>query len=96
MDNNLSTILRWNQCVCVCVFVYVSPHFFELNQNGHNSANFEARTFRFCMVVDLEEDEEDNDDDNNNNIFFAERSKVKDVKRIEANPCGAASFAKPR
>ena len=97
MDNNLSTILRWNQCVCV--FVYVSPHFFELNQNGHNSANFEARTFRFCMVVDLEEeDEEDNDDedDNNNNIFFAERSKVKDVKRSETNPCGAASFAKPR
>ena len=70
MDNNLSTILQWNQCVCV--FVYVSPHFFELNQNGHNSANFEARTFRFCMVVDLEEhDEEDNEDedDNNNNIF---------------------------
>ena len=52
------------------------------------------------MVVDLEEeDEEDNDDEddnNNNNIFFAERSKVKDVKQSEANPCGAASFAKPR
>ena len=29
-------------------------------------------------------------------FFFAERSKVKDVKRSEANPCGAASFAKLR
>jgi len=25
-------------------------------QNGHNSANFEATTFRFFMVVDLNDD----------------------------------------
>ena len=24
-------------------------------QNGHNSANFEATTFRFCMVIDINE-----------------------------------------
>ena len=35
------------------------PHFFEPNQNGHNSVNFEARTSRFCMVVDVEEEDED-------------------------------------
>ena len=34
------------------------PHFFEPNKNGHNSVNFEARTSRFCMVVDLEEEDE--------------------------------------
>ena len=28
--------------------------------------------------------------------FFAERSEAKDAERSEANPCGAASFAKPR
>ena len=39
----------------VCVF----PHFFEPNQNGHNSINFKAITSRFCMVVDLEEEDED-------------------------------------
>ena len=39
------------------VFVCVSPHFFELNQNGYNLANFEARTSRFCMVVDLEDED---------------------------------------
>ena len=43
----------------VCLSVCVSPHFFELNQTGHNSVNFEARTSRFFMVVDLEEEHED-------------------------------------
>ena len=45
------------------------PHFFEPNQNGHNSVNFDARTSRFCMVVDLEEEDkvvEVNDDKDNN------------------------------
>ena len=55
---------------------------YESNQNGHNSVNFEARTWIFCMVVDLEEkdedkvkednnndDDNDDDEDNNNNIF---------------------------
>ena len=51
---------------------------FEPNQNGHNSVNFEARTPKFSMVVDLEEEDnvkEDNDnniyEDNDHNIFFA-------------------------
>ena len=65
------------------------PHFFEPNQNGHNSVKFEARNSRFCMVVDLEEEDEDN-------IFFAEKNEEKDDERSEANPCGAAGFAKPR
>ena len=56
------------------------PHFFEPNQNGHNSVNFEATASRFCMEEDLEEEDEveevnddDNDDNNNNtskNGFF--------------------------
>ena len=47
----------------------------------------------------MEEDNNYEDDDNNeddNNIFFAERSKAKEAALSEANPCGAASFAKPR
>ena len=28
---------------------------FEKSLNGHNSANFEATTSRFCMVIDLNE-----------------------------------------
>ena len=98
-------------CVCVCVF----PHFFEPNQNGHNSINFKAITSRFCMVVDLEEDDEDRlrrtmmtrmtrttttrmttTMMTTTTIFFVERSEAKDAERSEANPCGAASFAKPR
>ena len=56
--------------------VSVFPHFFELNQTGHNSVNFEATASRFCMEEDLEEDDEveeidddndDNDNDDNNN-----------------------------
>ena len=50
------------------------PHFFEPNQNGHNSVNFEATASRFCMEEDLEEEDEveevddnDNDDDNDDN-----------------------------
>ena len=41
-------------------------------------------------------DEEDNNDNDNFFLFVAERSKAKDAERSEANPCGAASFAKPR
>ena len=74
----------------------VSISLFESNQNGHNSANFEAMTARFCMVVDLEDEDDNNKDDKGVSAlglyrdlgFFAERNK--------ANPCGAASFAKPR
>ena len=35
--------------------------------NGHNLANFEATTFRFCKVIDLNDDDDvdDNDDDDN-------------------------------
>ena len=79
------------------------PHFFEPNQIGHNLVNFEARTSRFSMVVDLEEEEEDRlrrtmttritttsttTKTRPTIFFFAERN--------EANPCGAASFSRPR
>lgn len=65
----------------MCVY----PYFFELNQNGHNSVNLEARTSKFFMVVDLEEEDNDNkdnnDEDDNNekednkdhNIFASKR-----------------------
>ena len=64
--------LLYNGEICVCVCHY--PHFFELNQNGHNSVNFQATASRFCMEEDLEEVDEDmvvevdddKDDDNNN------------------------------
>ena len=62
------------------------------------------------MVVDLEEDDEDRlrrtmmtkttmtrtTTTTMTTIFFAERSEAKDAERSKANPCGAASFAKPR
>ena len=55
--------------------------------------------------VEEDNDQEDNNeeyndtneaDNNANNIFFAERSEAQNAERSKANPCGAASFAKPR
>ena len=60
------------------------------------------------MVVDLEEEDEDRLRRTTTTrttttrttptptTFFAERSKANDAERSEANPYGAASFAKPR
>ena len=47
----------------MCLSVSPSPKF-EPNQNDHNSVNFEARTSRFCMVVDLDEDKVEVDNNN--------------------------------
>ena len=35
----------------------------DKNKNGHNSAYFQTRTFRFCMIVDIYYD-------NDNNIYY--------------------------
>ena len=62
--------LLYNGEICPCL------PFFDLNQIGHNSVNFEATASRFCMEEDLEEEEEveevdveevDDDDDNDDN-----------------------------
>ena len=36
-------------------FLHESVIILEKSLNGHNSANFEATTSRFCMVIDLNE-----------------------------------------
>ena len=65
--------LLYNGEICPCL------PFFDLNQIGHNSVNFEATASRFCMKEDLEKEDEvkevdDNDDDNDDatskNVFF--------------------------
>ena len=69
-----------SQSVSECVCLYLP--FFDLNQIGHNSVNFQATASRFCMEEDVEEedeveevddDDDDNDDDDNTskNVFFA-------------------------
>ena len=41
--------------LCVSESVSESVIILEKSLNGHNSANFEATTSRFCMVIDLNE-----------------------------------------
>ena len=47
-------LLLYNGEISQCVSEFLPK--FEPNRNGHNSANFEAMTSRFCMAVDLEEE----------------------------------------
>ena len=47
-------ILLYNGEIRQSVSQWVPP-FFEQNQNGHKSVNFQARTPRFCMEVHLED-----------------------------------------
>ena len=43
--------LELYKCKCRSVCLSVGPHFVK---NGHNLVNFDARSSRFCMEVDLD------------------------------------------